>query len=405
MKRILFVDDEPMLIRGLQRALLDREDEWGMTFVTSGQEALAALAKSPFDALVTDMRMPGMNGAELLDQVWKNYPRTARIVLSGEADQELVLQCSATAHQYLSKPCDSTKIEATLDRVLNLQCDIHCKAVTELAGRIKNLPSSPKLFNQINQAIANESADLETIGALVKQDIAMTAKLLKLVNSAFFGLGREVSSAVEAVNYVGTASIKAILLTSHVFDSCTHLEQAGLDMPRLWHRAFLAGNCAKALAQAHPSTRLLREEAFTAGVLHCCGLPVLADNLPEQLKQAIANARRDQQRLQAHEISKFGGSYAQVGGYLLGLWNLPIQIVEAVLHHSNGPPATGPVAPLSLLVHAAHALLGEFMPLIEGVRADPLNRSAVESIGWSPLMPLWQQCVTEVFNDSKTPKH
>lgn len=397
MKTILFVDDDPMLIRGLRRALQHRADDWDMIFVSSGTEALNALAAGPIDAIITDMRMPGMNGAELLLQVWKNYPSTARIVLSGQADQELVMQCAMTAHQYLSKPCDSGKIEACIDRVVSLQSHEHGEAVCRLMGSITNLPSCPELFNKINQALSSDSCDLETISALIEQDAAITAKLLKLVNSAFFGVGREIGSAMEAVNYLGTSQLKTIILASQVFDHSSQHANAGLNMPHLWRRALLTGQCAKALAMASAPTRPLKDEAFTAGVLHSCGLLILAESQPNLLKEAISAARVAHSPLPTHELFSIGATDAEVGGYLLGLWSLPMPIVDAVLYYPTGPPPQDAVAPLSLLIHAAHALLGEHMPLIEGVPADPLNVALLEAHGWGLLVPEWRECVANIL--------
>jgi HD-like signal output (HDOD) protein len=303
------------------------------------------------------------------------------------------MQCATTAHQYLSKPCDSAKLEACIERVVSLQGHVHSEAVCKLVGTISNLPSCPELFNKINRTLNAEPGDLAIISALVEQDAAMTAKLLKLVNSAFFGVGYEVASAMEAVNYLGTDALKTIVLATQVFDHSKHLALAGLDMQRLWQSALLTGQCAKALALAHAPTRELRDEAFTAGVLLSCGLLVLAESQPAQLKQAIAAARCAHEPLPSHELQLLGATDAEIGGYLLGLWCLPMPIVDAVMHYQAGPPPQASVAPLSLLVHAAHALLGEHQPLIEGVPADPLNVALLEAHGWGLLIPLWRECV------------
>jgi CheY-like chemotaxis protein len=87
--------------------LHSQQAEWDMEFVAGGAQALERMAQAPFDVVVTDMRMPGMNGAELLEEVMRRYPKTVRMVLSGHADKDLILRCVNSTHQYLSKPCDS----------------------------------------------------------------------------------------------------------------------------------------------------------------------------------------------------------------------------------------------------------------------------------------------------------
>lgn len=120
-KSILFVDDEPKLLDGLRRLLFPYSGLWEMEFASSGTEALRILAASTFDVVIADMRMPGMNGAELLNQVAKLYPQMVRMILSGTWQQDLRIQAAMIAHQYLSKPCDPEVLKATLDRAFALR--------------------------------------------------------------------------------------------------------------------------------------------------------------------------------------------------------------------------------------------------------------------------------------------
>lgn len=114
MKRILFVDDEQKILEGLRRRLHPMRHEWKMTFVTSGAEALETLMACPFDVVVSDMRMPGMDGAQLLAEVMRSYPKVVRIILSGYSDQEQLLKAEGSAHQFLPKPCETDAIKAAI---------------------------------------------------------------------------------------------------------------------------------------------------------------------------------------------------------------------------------------------------------------------------------------------------
>src|SRR5689334_7179510 len=115
-KRVLFVDDEPLVLQALQRMLRPFRNEWEMSFVDNGGDALKLMAEMPFHVVVTDMRMPGMNGADLLLKVQEVYPKTVRLILSGHADKELILKCVGTAHQFLSKPCEPETLRAAVKR-------------------------------------------------------------------------------------------------------------------------------------------------------------------------------------------------------------------------------------------------------------------------------------------------
>jgi YesN/AraC family two-component response regulator len=119
MKRILFVDDEPRVLDGLRRMLYPFRNDWDMVFVSSGREALQQLAESEFDVLLTDIRMPGMTGIELLAEVANRHPNVVRIVLSGTADQDMTLRSVTLAHQCLMKPCDANTVRANVENGLN----------------------------------------------------------------------------------------------------------------------------------------------------------------------------------------------------------------------------------------------------------------------------------------------
>ena len=103
--RILFVDDEPRISEGIERMFFHLADEWDITCVDSGPAALQELEDDPYDVIVTDMRMPEMDGAVLLAEVQKRAPGVVRIILSGQADLEETMRAVPLAHQYLAKPC------------------------------------------------------------------------------------------------------------------------------------------------------------------------------------------------------------------------------------------------------------------------------------------------------------
>src|SRR5258708_5867146 len=215
--RILFVDDEAFVLEGLQRMLRHLRAEWEMVFAESGSKALELMGQNPFDVVVSDMRMPGMNGAELLAEVMKRYPKTVRLILSGHADQALILKCVGSTHQYLSKPCEPDMLKATVLRAAGVGNSLQDQKLRQLVAQMDRLPSIPSLYMQIVEKLRDPEVMLEQIGELIGGDLGMTAKILKLANSAFFGLRREISSATEAVTYIGLETIKSLVLAINAF--------------------------------------------------------------------------------------------------------------------------------------------------------------------------------------------
>ena len=180
-----FVDDEPGILDGLRRLLRSYRNEWEMSFASSGQEALAIVAEQSIDAVVTDMRMPGMDGSQLLNELARCHPEIVRFVLSGYSDDEMIIKSVGTAHQYLSKPCDSDLLKAALSRALSLRKLLHEERLLALVSGVSSLPSLPEVYLEILETLRSDGASLRKVGETISRDPAITAKVLQLVNSAF----------------------------------------------------------------------------------------------------------------------------------------------------------------------------------------------------------------------------
>ncbi len=391
-QQILFVDDEPMVLQGLQRLLRPFRTEWDMAFVESGQVALAKLTEHPFDVIVSDMRMPGMNGAELLKEVMRRYPAMVRIVLSGHADNDLVTQCVGVAHQYISKPCDPDQLKAMIRNACILSGRLVDEEVRKVIGAIDSLPSVPELYLELKAALKEEDIDSRNLGAIIQKDIGMTAKILKLVNSSFFGLRRVISDAQEAVAYLGIDTIKTLVLSNSVFEQSKPLRTKLISISDLWHHSMTVAAGAKAIAHAEGLGMASQEEAFVGGILHDVGVLILASNFPDTYDKAVELVITEQLMIPTAEQEFFGVTHAEVGAYLLGLWGLPAPILNIVgLHHRIHLQDESQVTPL-IAVHAADVLCGiqQQHPLFETGRLD---QAAIERAGLWDRQEAWAALV------------
>jgi putative nucleotidyltransferase with HDIG domain len=396
-QQILFVDDEPMVLQGLQRLLRAFRNEWDMAFVASGQEALAKLAEHPFDIIVSDMRMPGMNGAELLKEVMRRYPAMVRIVLSGHADRDLVTQCVGVAHQYISKPCEPDQLKAMIRNACLLSSHLVDEGVRKVIGGIDRLPSVPELYLQLKAALKDEDVDVRTLGAIIKRDIGMTAKILKLVNSSFFGLRRVISEAEEAVTYLGIDTIKTLVLSDSIFEQSKPFETQFFNLSDLWHHSMTVAAGAKAIAQAEGLGQAAQEEAFVGGILHDVGVLILASNFSDTYDKAAELVIREKLIIPTAEQELFGVTHAEVGAYLLGLWGLPAPILNIVgLHHRVHLQVESSMTPL-IAVHAADVLCGihEQHPLFDTGRLDQV---AIERAGLWDHRDAWAALVQDAMH-------
>ncbi|HEY6802883.1 MAG TPA: response regulator [Pyrinomonadaceae bacterium] len=334
-KRILFVDDEPKILEGLQRMLRPMRETWEMNFAINGEAALTQLREGKFDVVVTDMRMPGMDGAALLSEVRVEYPHMVRIVLSGHSDERLILSSVGQAHQYLSKPCEADLLRHTIGRACALRDLLSDTSLTLLISKMQSLPSLPSLYAELMQELEAAEPSTKRIAAIIGQDPGMTAKILQMVNSAFFGLRRQISCPADAVSLLGIDIVKSLALSIQIFSQFKSIRIPGLSLEDLWEHNLQVATLAKEIAKCEKQSSEVVEQSFTAGLLHECGKLVLASHLPAEYGQMLERTKVEGLKLIEAEQKVLGASHPEVGAYLLGLWGLPDSIVEAVAFHQN----------------------------------------------------------------------
>lgn len=393
-KSILFVDDEAYVLDGLQRMLRPMRNDWDMAFVNGGVEALEFMAGTPVDVVVADMRMPGMNGAELLNEVMKRHPQTVRLILSGHADKDLIMQCVGTTHQYLSKPCESETLKAAVLRASALGASLQNEHLKKLVGRMDRLPSLPSLYVEIVEKLRQQETMIEDVANVISRDIGMTAKILKLVNSAFFGLQQHISSLDDAVAYLGLNTIKTLVLCINAFSQYEGVKIPGFTLESLWQHSMAVAALARKISRLESTDRNHAEEAFVSGMLHDTGRLILAANDTDSYQKALALAEDQAIPIFQAEECVFGANHASVGGYLLGLWGLPVPVVEAIaLHHHPSESTIKVFCPLTA-VHVADSLIqGANRALTETIPPAPMDLAYLEELGLADHIQNWNKAM------------
>lgn len=349
--RVLFVDDEQDVLDGLRDLLRKERGRWELVFCAGGDAALAAIAQGPpFDVVVCDMRMPKLDGAQVLEQVRLRCPRALRVVLSGHADRAAVLRVASVAHQYLSKPCEAALLRTTLERAEGLKASLDQEQVRDWVGSLKTLPSAPATYLELSLAAANPRTGMEDFARIVERDTAMCGKLLQLVNSAYFAAPKRVSSVRQAVTLLGTELVKALVVGTHVF-GVPESTELGRALLRLQEGALDAAALARRLA---PQGRQ-GEEAFTVALLHDVGEVVFARARPAEFLALQREAGADGRAQEQLEQAAFGVTHARVGAYLLALWGLPSALTCRVRYHHHPAQAPGPDVVLAAVHVAATA--------------------------------------------------
>jgi HD-like signal output (HDOD) protein len=300
------------------------------------------------------------------------------------------MKCVGSTHQYLSKPCQPEELKAAIARAGDLDQSLRDQGLRHLISRMDRLPSMPSLYVEIVDKLQDPEIGVDDIGAIVAKDMAMTAKILKLVNSAFFGLGRQISSPAEAVAYLGMDTIKSLVLSIHAFSQFATVKVGTFSIDVLWVHSQNTAGLAKEIARMEEAEQKLMDEAFVAGLLHDTGKLVLASNFPEQYDQVSQAGPNGTLALLTAEENTFGANHAEVGGYLLGLWGLPVPVVEAVaLHHQPGMCPHQAFSPLTA-VHVADALVDFQAAQSKDSSPEGLDLNYLGTLGLDSRLEHWR---------------
>jgi HD-like signal output (HDOD) protein/ActR/RegA family two-component response regulator len=355
MNRILIVDDEPRNLVALQLMLASKRSEWDIRVAAGGEAALVALDGATFDAVVCDLLMPRMDGTAVLEAVRRQQPGAIRIILSDAADIAASARAMHIAHQFLAKPCTSGVLTEALSRAFRVQRQLGAADLHELVCGVTALPSPPRVFQTLTAAMANAEVDMAVVVQTVSQEVGLSAKVLQLVNSSCFGLGRQLVDLREAVTYLGLRTLKQLVLGAEVF--------GGAETARLATECNLLEEQEHAVTIARIAAEIVTPEAqftdaaFTAALLHDVGELVLAGHLPDAYRRtkAAVRTRRSGGTATPGDI-RLLDLHARVGGYLAGVWGLPDVVVDAILHHHQPARCTAEGLHLAGIVHVADCL-------------------------------------------------
>jgi HD-like signal output (HDOD) protein len=392
-RRVLFVLAEPSASASLQAMLAPLSDEWEMEFVVKAEEALAVLGQSPVDVILSDIHLAGMGGLQLLAEVKRRAPCVIRIASSSSAHCDLIVRALEVAHQFIPMPCTAEVLMTTIARAGALGARLTNESLRALIAGIRTLPSLPHLYQELVAAMDSPAASADVATRIISQDMAMVSKLLQVVNSAFFGLRRTISSPAHAVALLGIDSVKSLVLSVQVFAQFEDAKRSPIPLETLWKHSLVTGTSARDIAKSQDIGSIGVGRAFMAGLLHDIGLLVLATNFPEQYGEVLTNLRNHRLSVCDAERAVFKASHEDVGAYLLGLWGVSDAIVEAVAFHHH--PGERGQEGFSLLaaVHVANSLEEEGDLITTGGISTPIDHEYLNACSLAKYLPLWQEAV------------
>jgi HD-like signal output (HDOD) protein len=399
MYKILLVDDDQGPLAQLQTELKVISSDWDVVLANSGKEAVDVLRQNHVHVTITDLGMPGMNGVELLELIQAECPNCMRIAIVDQKDVHTYQRVALTAHQFIPKPWNAKDVASKIYQLNGLSNMLKQEGIQALVNRIGRLPSQSSAYMSLISELNRPEINLDNAARIISTDISMTAKLLQLVNSAYFGLPREIHEVSQAIFYLGTDTIRDLALSIQIFSQFDQkaLEAAGLG--RLWDHSLQVATLSRVIASSITNEKDLIASAFTAGLLHDIGKLVIGTAYPTFYSSITGNHPSSLFWLE-EEKRRFDSSHADIGAYLLGIWGIPPAILISVSNHHNILGYLSPGFAMSVAVYFANyfSLALDANPLTSPFELDP----AVVNNAWvRTFYDIWKRKCEQVMFPAK----
>ena len=390
MYTILFVDDQPEILNALRRALMQEPDDWEIHVASSGEDALGMMEGISYDIIITDIKMPNMDGIDLLETVADMYPSTLRFVLSGYTERDLMYKSIGNVHQFLSKPIDTVHLIESIRKTIALRERPLPEEIQSLVSGLKGLPSLPKNYDDLLKALCTSSVSLAEVSEIIQRDVALTARMMHLVNSSFFGNPVYVSRPAHAVSLLGTEVLKGLVFSSYAFSIYQESASQVFSIQDFEQHSLHVGALAKRIAEEENASHFIIDDAYVSGLLHDIGKLIIVSCEPEIYDRVWQYAQDRLTSLAEAEIEKMHTTNAEIGAYLLGIWGFRANVIEAVLYQRN--PSSSPSAGFTAVtaVHAANQLVKREIEGLDPSLCGQLDIEYIKRLELGHRVGYWQ---------------
>jgi HD-like signal output (HDOD) protein/CheY-like chemotaxis protein len=356
-RRILFVDDQQEILKTHRQSMQKYSGQVEMMFAVGAEAAMDVVRSERVDIVVTDMHMPGVDGAMLLGAIKEDHPHIVRVMLCPQSETDSILVALPVSHQILAQPMVPEALWNAIERIYQLR-ELLTDSLRKKIGGMQQLPSAPTVYFEMMAAMARTDVSAQKITRILEKDAAMAAKTLQVVNSACFCLSRTITRLDQAVAYLGMELIRDLSLTVHMFAALEPTAiRSGFSFDAEQEHSLLTARVARRLV----SNPRHAQQAFTAALLHDVGNLVMAVCIPEKFKLVTVASKTSGRSSHEVETELLGVTHAEVGAYLLGLWGVPHPIVEAVAYHHNPSAAMERSFDIPTVVAVANGLVDEIV--------------------------------------------
>lgn len=384
MTTVVFVDQEQSVLDALARWFSEKKPHWQVLLSSSADQAMQLLEGQSVDCIVSDMNMPCLDGAKLLCHVAQHQPDAVRIALSKQQDAELTLESLHATHRFIAKPESAEQVSKAIERSLQLRAQLHDPSLRSLITGITTLPVLPEIYDRLMLELASEDFSIAVITRIIESDISLSATLLKVVNSAYYGLVQHVESPSHAVNLLGIELVKNILLSEKLVSQFKQFAPGSQHVIDLNIQASIRGVLANRFARLAKLPKRQIDHCQMAGMLSSLGELVISTGM-----------------IDVDTLESFDFHHDVIGSSILGLWSLPDVIVEAVLHQNNAAAVESEaVTPLHVL-YAIRRLEAAFFGNDKRFDHNFLPETVFPGHPHQPLLHRWFDCYCDYQMDLK----
>lgn len=309
-----------------------------------------------------DVNERAMESLRLLDQECPDY---ARFVVCSPTARKALRSLPGVPPTILPEGATSEEWAEKITRGLTLHQWMMRPEIRLALPRLRTIPTLPATHQAVVEALQSPDFQIDGVTTLISRDISLTVHLLKVVNSAAFGLTHPIQSVSEAITFLGVNRLKSLVVSAWAFHFINEQSCPGFSPNQEWEHAVRVAAGTQELAKELGVRAAMAEAALTAGMLHDVGKLLLASNAAEGYELILLDAEKGDRPLWQVEKEYLGYSHAEIGACMLGIWGTPMAIVEAVAwHHQPLLAENQKLSPLTL-VHVADCKVRGVKPLIE----------------------------------------
>ncbi|KEA63021.1 HD domain protein [Marinobacterium lacunae] len=388
--KILFIDPHSAFVTWAS-GLVQYGCNWKVDRTDDARAALSMLEQTGYDAVIVAALSSFEREIGILRQVASAKPKTARILLSPPLSAANLAKALDVVHRNIFQGSSIEEIVHSVEQTVSVTRQLYRDKVVRSFAAFRQLPSPPAIYHELSRALSSDRTSTRDISAIVERDPALAARIIRLVNSSYFGLTRHISNLNEAVTLLGVRTVRGLALAGHLN---AHYPEASawkvFSFDQMNQRALSVARLAQEICSPYGKGQALKDQAFLAGLLLDIGMLMLAAEQGQGYLKVIKYAARKKLPLHVVERMAYGVTHAELGAYLLNMWNLAPQVVEAVLmHHEPDESVGNTFTPLSA-VHIADSLLPSIENEFELDLTATLSDSYIERIDAKQYLPSWK---------------